>query len=99
MKAEIAWQRVESAIRRVGSYTSITFNDPAIHGAIDMLGGWVHIAEQTYDQLADTKEKFLRIYSDIQANSRPYPSILLGRHDRQNTASGQYHTPRYLARA
>lgn len=40
-KALFAWQKVIAAMKSVGAYESIAFDDPAIHYAIDKMGGWV----------------------------------------------------------
>lgn len=45
-----AWAKVDYAIRCVGNYRSVVFDDPKIHAAIERLGGWQKIA------LTDEKE-------------------------------------------
>lgn len=35
-----AWAKVDRAARTVGGYASVAFDDPAIHLAIEGLGGW-----------------------------------------------------------
>ena len=35
-----AWQKVNEAIKRVGTYASVVFDDPIIHAVISDMGGW-----------------------------------------------------------
>ena len=39
-QAALAWQRVWQAFKTVGTYESVDFGDPAIHGVLDQMGGW-----------------------------------------------------------
>ncbi len=39
-RALMAWSKAYGAIGSVGGYTSVAFDDPAIHAAITDLGGW-----------------------------------------------------------
>lgn len=42
-RAMRAWSLVERAIRQVGQYESVTFDDPVIHRVIEDMGGWVDL--------------------------------------------------------
>lgn len=38
-----AWSRVDKAVRRVGPYQSVVFDDPIVHRVLDDMGGWVKL--------------------------------------------------------
>lgn len=40
-QSELAWTKVDKAIRSVGPWQSITFDDPIIHQVVNDMGGWV----------------------------------------------------------
>lgn len=42
-RAMRAWSLVDRAIRQVGQYESVTFDDPVIHRVIEDMGGWVEL--------------------------------------------------------
>ena len=42
-QAAVAWSKVDQAVRRVGTYQCVVFDDPVIHRVIADMGGWVHI--------------------------------------------------------
>ena len=42
-RALVAFDKLKTAIQKHGAYTSVKFDDPAIHTAIEMLGGWVEV--------------------------------------------------------
>jgi hypothetical protein len=42
-RAMRAWSLVERAVRQVGQYVSVTFDDPVIHRVIEDMGGWVDL--------------------------------------------------------
>lgn len=39
--AQRAWSKVDAAVRRVGTYQSVAFDDPVIHRVIEDMGGWI----------------------------------------------------------
>src|SRR5690606_37498796 len=41
--AMIAWSKVDKALRQVGTYSSVVFDDPVIHRVIHDMGGWVSL--------------------------------------------------------
>ncbi len=63
-KALNAWGRVVETIRKFGhSSGRLEFDDPAIHGAIRRLGGWVRLCDTGSDELHSFSRKaFLEAY-------------------------------------
>lgn len=53
-----AWPKVQAAIRRLRSDTSVRFDDPAYHYAIEACGGWTELCRMT----PETSEPLFRRY-------------------------------------
>jgi len=71
-----AWAKVESAIRRIGSYQTVVFDDPAIMVAIETMGGWIKLCEISDDELPFRRNEFTKLYS-VQPPTQ-WPSKLIG---------------------
>lgn len=82
-RAVIAWGKALEAIGGVGQYTSVVFDDPAIHAAIADLGGWPKFcrgADAT--QLPFLQKRFCDAYRANEGRGTfPFPSILHGDRD------------------
>ncbi|RLV61754.1 hypothetical protein D5018_01205 [Parashewanella curva] len=44
-KSLLAWNKVDEAIKRVGAWSSVIFDDPLIHRVITDMGGWVKLCK------------------------------------------------------
>ena len=74
-----AWDKVESAIRQVGSYNSVAFDDPYIHIAINRVGGWIYLCNRTYNQLLQVMQHFLSHYERACDNAvNEFPTHIVG---------------------
>lgn len=85
----IAWGKVLDAMQRVGAYTTVVFDDGAIHAAISDMGGWPAICRGNVDELQFTQKRFCDLHRAYSL--RPdlaYPAQLLGEHDLQNRLAG-----------
>lgn len=93
----VAWGMVLEAMQRVGAYTSVVFDDPAIHAAIEDLGGWPKICREPMDALPHLQRRFCeshRVYT-----KRPelaYPPLLVGAHEAENRLAGHKVPPAVL---
>lgn len=45
--ALIAWAKVDKAVRAVGTYSDVVFDDPIIHRVLQDMGGWVMLGTKT----------------------------------------------------
>lgn len=81
-----AWTKVEDAIKAVGSWSPLAFDDARIHAVIAEMGGWMRFCMETYEQLAFTRNEFVKRYrAYIQRKPTNYPAILYGEgSDNQN---------------
>ena len=57
-RAMIAWGKVLGAIQSVGAYSDVVFDDPAIHAAIDDLGGWTKVCRGELKELSFLQHRF-----------------------------------------
>jgi hypothetical protein len=93
----MAWGKVLEAIQRVGAYQSVCFDDPAIHAAVEDLGGWAAICRSTMQELPHLQRRFTeshRAYSGRQ--SFPFSAYLMGESEAANRAAGKRITPPVL---
>lgn len=84
-----AWSKVAGAIRSVGSYQSVAFDDPLIHAVIQDMGGWARICAGEEDEACYKAREFERRY--VAYTEHPpmqYPAKLIGRFEADNQAKG-----------
>lgn len=66
-RAAIAWGKVLEAMSAVGAYTDVVFDDPAIHAAVEDLGGWPKVCRTDIEELSYLQHRFQlshRAYTD-----------------------------------
>lgn len=85
-----AWAKVDRAIRSVGQYQSVVFDDPLIHVVIDDMGGWVALCTTTVEQLPFRAREFERSYAawKLRREVPTYPARLIGRSEAENRMHG-----------
>ena len=85
-----AWGKVFDAIQRIGAYTSVVFDDPAIHCAISDMGGWPTVCRSKTEDLPFLQKRFCDLHRTYSAQpGRPYPARLIGVHEASNRLNGQ----------
>lgn len=57
-----AWSKVEKAIRSVGPYQSVVFDDPIIHTVILDMGGWINLNNMMEDEVPFKAREFEKRY-------------------------------------
>ncbi len=57
-RAALAWGKVLGAMSAVGAYSDVVFDDPAIHAAIEDLGGWVKMCRGQTAELSYLQHRF-----------------------------------------
>lgn len=96
-RAMLAWSKVEKAIRRVGSYQSVVFDDPIIHAVIQDMGGWCDLNKITEDETPFKAREFEKRYQGYAL--RPpseYPRTLSGIFEATNRLNGHKTQPPVL---
>jgi len=77
-QAERAWSRLESAVRGVGPWKSVAFDDPILQGVVHEMGGWVKMGEITEHDWKFRRQEFVRRYSDyVKRRAHPGETGLL----------------------
>lgn len=85
-----AWAKVDRAVRCVGTYASVAFDDPLIHRVLHDMGGWVGLGTKTEDEWPFVAREFENRYRGYaMRNERPdYPKVLVGIADADNARRG-----------
>jgi hypothetical protein len=92
-----AWSKVEKAIRQVGPYQTVVFDDPKIHAVITDMGGWLKLCEGTEDEFPFKAREFERRYQGYALNPpREYPRSLVGIAEADNRLNNQRIAPPVL---
>ena len=88
--AAIAWGHVVKAIRQYGHYESVRFDDPAIHYAIDHMGGWQKVCQVLEEELPFRERDFVAHYKrGKNATWNDIPKRFLGKHELHNLQCGR----------
>lgn len=80
-RAMRGWTAVDKAIRFVGPYESVVFDDPIIHAVIQDMGGWLSLCDtKTEDDLKFRRHEFEKRYQGyaLQGGTSEYPARLVG---------------------
>jgi hypothetical protein len=74
-----AWSKVEQAIKQVGCYQSVVFDDPFIHAVLENMGGWVKLCNVTLDELPFRCNEFQKRYMGfVHKKPERHPKYLAG---------------------
>jgi hypothetical protein len=57
-RAQLAWGKTLEAMGRVGAYTDVVFDDPAIHAVVEDLGGWPKLCRTETSELGYLQHRF-----------------------------------------
>lgn len=89
-RALLAWAKVDKAVRSVGSYQTVAFDDLLIHRVLQDMGGWIVLGTKTEDDwpfVANEFENRYRGYA-MRGEKPEYPHVLIGMAEAQNTQAG-----------
>jgi hypothetical protein len=87
-----AWSKVINALREVGVYQSIVFDDPIIHMVIEEMDGWIALGHVKEDKLSFVTHEFQKRYVSYLAHEPTvYPAKLIGIFEQQNGFTGFGH--------
>jgi len=89
-RALVAWSRVAEAVRRVGNWESVVFDDHIIHAVIYEMGGWVALGSKTDKEWDFVKNEFVTRYRSYSHGDQTpnYPPVLVGMFETQNRMNG-----------
>jgi hypothetical protein len=88
--AMLAWSTVEAAIRSVGPYASVVFDDEITMAVIADMGGWPGLCSVTEDELKFRGNEFNNRYKGMKITGRTgHPKKLIGLAELHNSSEGQ----------
>ena len=89
-----AWAKVDRAIRTVGTYRSVVFDDPLIHRVVTEMGGWIQFGNKNEEEWPFVRNEFVNRYRGYRMRSEipEYPPTLIGISEASNSKSGYAHT-------
>lgn len=75
-----AWAKVDLAVRRVGTYCDVVFDDALIHRVIQDMGGWIALGTKAENEWPFVAKEFENRYRGFcSRGERPqYPPTLIG---------------------
>lgn len=75
-----AWAKVDQAVRQIGPYEDVVFDDPVIHRVIHDMGGWIGLGAKTSDEWPFIAKEFENRYRGFKVKSEipDYPGKLIG---------------------
>lgn len=78
-RAMLAWGKVMEAMQRIGQYTDVVFDDPAIHAVVEDLGGWSKICRVEMKDLSYLQHQFTEAHRAYCNKGKfDYPRKLMG---------------------
>lgn len=85
-----AWAKVDAAVRSVGTYQTVAFDDPIIHAVVDDMGGWVALGTKTEHEWPFVAKEFENRYRGYRnrGGADEYPRTLIGIAEAQNSQNG-----------
>jgi hypothetical protein len=88
--ALVAWSKVDRAVREVGTYRSVVFDDPVIHRVVTDMGGWVLIGGKDNDEWPFVRNEFVNRYRGYRMRSEipEYVPVLIGMAEAANNEAG-----------
>jgi hypothetical protein len=89
LQALTAWEKTRTAVRKVGRYESVKFDDPLIHSVITTMGGWEAFCScEGYDGEKWQQHDFEKMYKTMVGANRDHPEYLAGMTELDNSARG-----------
>lgn len=94
-QASLAWAKVDKAVRTIGTWRDVVFDDPIIHRVIQDMGGWIKLGEQDLKEWPFIEKRFVMAYQGhrIRFEAMGYPKLLTGIANAQNGFEGKEKQP------
>ena len=85
-----AWSKVDRAVRDIGPYETVVFDDPIIHKVLHDMGGWLMLSEKTDDDWPFIAKEFENRYRGFKSRNEriEYPAKLIGLFEANNSKEG-----------
>jgi len=97
-QAALAWSKVDNAVRTVGTYVDVVFDDALIHRVVSELGGWIWLGKQDEKEWPFVAKRFEALYRSYRtlAEAPVYPPQLTGLANAHNALEGHEAVPALL---
>lgn len=82
-----AWSKLIHAIRTVGPYKTVVFDDWRIHAVVQDFGGWQEVCDWHSDKMPFHQRDFERLYRSMR-QGRQFPPKLVGVTEHHNEQHG-----------
>ncbi|WP_186056520.1 DUF6475 domain-containing protein [Burkholderia gladioli] len=88
--ALVAWAKVDRAVREVGTYRSVVFDDAVIHRVVTDMGGWVPLGTKDDKEWPFVRNEFVNRYRGYRMRSETpeYLPVLIGIAEAANSKAG-----------
>ena len=75
-----AWAKVDRAVRSVGTYCDVVFDDALIHRVIQDMGGWIGLGTKSEAEWPFVAKEFENRYRGFRSRNEhpPYAPVLIG---------------------
>lgn len=85
-----AWAKVDKAVRQVGPYETVVFDDALIHRVLHDMGGWISLSQKTEDEWPFVAREFENRYRGFKSRNEvpEYPPKLIGIAEAHNAKEG-----------
>lgn len=85
-----AWAKVDRAVRQVGIYASVVFDDALVHRVLHDMGGWVGLGTKREDEWPFVAREFENRYRGyaMRGEQPEHPAVMLGLADADNSRQG-----------
>lgn len=92
--AMIAWSKVDRAVRSVGPYQTVVFDDPIIMAVLRDMGGWIALGQCADEEWPFKAKEFENRYRGYRLRGRvdDAPEKLIGIADAENIPAGRGET-------
>ena len=89
-QASLAWSKVDGAVRRIGTYADVVFDDPIIHRVLVDMCGWVSLGSKTEDDWPFVAKEFENRYRGykLRGETPDYQPVLIGLANAHNQKEG-----------
>lgn len=78
-RAALAWGKALNAMSSIGAYSDVVFDDPAIHAAIEDMGGWPKVCRTDIKELGYLQTRFCNAHKAYTGRGTfEYPKRLNG---------------------
>lgn len=93
-----AWANVDRAVRQVGTYRDVGFDDALIHRVVYEMGGWIAFGQKSEDEWPFVAKEFVTRYRGYRMRSLvpDYPRVLTGIANAKNSERGAEQEPPVL---